>query len=246
MSFIELFKTQLRIVYRNKSGIFWTLVMPVGLYVALSVLPIGRFAGTNMQYSNFVLPGILAMTIMQGGIYGLAYWLVDLKTRGVLKRFMVTPIRRTELVLSLVCARVLVMIVQVVVITLVGVLFFHASFVGNIFSVLCLTLLGGAVFLLVGLFISTLADTYESAAPITTGIGLPLTFLGNIFFPVDGLPHLLKTFARLLPITYLADAMRKLYLAPFSWSDVWKDFLLLALWLIAILVIVLWRFRLKE
>jgi len=236
----------LKLIYRNRAGVFWTIVMPVFIYVALSVLPIGKTIGAQFSYSNYVLPGIVAMSIMQGGIYGLAYWMVDLKSRGVIKRFLVTPIRQPELVLSLLCARVLVILVQLVVLTLVGVVFFHASFAGNYFSTLLFALMGGFVFLLFGLLISTMASSYEAAAPITTAIGLPLTFLGNLFYSVDGLPHALRVVAHILPITFLADGLRQVYLAPVRFGAVSKDFLYLGLWLVAMLAIVIWRFRLEE
>jgi len=246
-SFWQLFLMNLKLTYRNRSGVFWTIVMPVGIYVALSVLPIGKTMGAQFNYSDFVLPGIIAMVIMQGGIYGLAYWLVDLKSRGVIKRFLVTPISQKELILSLLCARVIVTLVQLVVLTLVGVIFFHAHFAGNYISIFILTILGGFVFLLLGLFISTLANSYEAAAPITTAIGLPLTFLGNLFYSVEGLPKILRTVAHILPITYLADGLRSVYLFPFSQTQhVFRDMLILAAWLVGMLVLVIWRFRLEE
>src|ERR1051326_4194317 len=133
-SFWQLFLMNLKLTYRNRAGLFWTIVMPVGIYVALSVLPIGKTVGAQFNYSDFVLPGIIAMVIMQGGIYGLAYWLVDLKAKGVIKRFLVTPISQKELILSLLCARVIVIVVQLIVLTLVGVIFFHAHFAGNYLS----------------------------------------------------------------------------------------------------------------
>lgn len=243
-SFYQLFLTNLRLIYRNVSGIFWTLVMPVFIYVALSVLPIGKATGATINYSNYVLPGIIAMVTMQSGIYSLAYWMIDLKSRGVIKRLLVTPINRVELVLSLLCARVLVILVQFVVLTLVGVIFFHASFADNYISTFIFALLGGFIFLLIGLFIATFADSYEAAAPITTAVGLPLTFLGNLFYPVESLPKVLQTVSHLLPITYLADGLRKVYLNPFNWHAVAGDYLALVIWLVISLGLVLWRFRL--
>lgn len=245
-SFWQLFLMNLRLIYRNRAGVFWSIVMPVFIYVALSVLPIGRMFAGQFEYSDYVLPGIIAMSIMQGGIYGLAYWMVDLKSRGVIKRFLVTPINQKELVLSLLCARVIVILVQLIVLTLVGVIFFGATFSGNYFTILAFALLGGFTFLLTGLLISTLANSYESAAPITTAVGLPLTFLGNLFYPTSGLPGLLRTIADVLPITHLASGLRAAYLTPVQFSDVAKDLGLLVVWLVAILVIVLWRFRLEE
>jgi ABC-2 type transport system permease protein len=246
MSFWNLFLVNLKGIYRNQSGLFWTIIMPVTIYVALSVLPISQFLKNAGPYSHYILPGIIAMQVMQGGIYGLAYWMVDMKSKGVFKRFMVTPISTVELVISLLLARIVVMFIQAIVMTGVGMIFFNAPFYWNVLSIILFVFLGGSIFLLVGLLIATFADTYEAAAPITAGIGLPLTFLGNIFYPVESLPHALQVVANILPITYLADGLRQVYSHPFQFSMVWSDFAVLGAWFVAILLIVLWRFRLEE
>ena len=220
--------------------------MPSFIYIALSVLPIGQTVNPAAKYSNFVLPGIIAMTIMQGGIYGLAYWMVDMKSRGVIKRFLVTPLKVWQLILSLVSSRLVVILVQVTVLTLLGVLAFDAIFAGNFISVLILVLLGGSIFLLLGLFISNFANSYEAAAPITSAIGLPLTFLGSIFYPIEILPDTLQTIAQFLPITYLADGLREAYLHPLNAELIVKDILGLTVWLILMLVLVISVFKLKE
>lgn len=245
-SFKQLFLANLKIVYRNTGGIFWTILMPGFIYVALAVLPIGKSVNPAEKYSNYVLPGIIAMTIMQGGIYGLAYWMVDLKARGVIKRFLVTPLKMWQLVTSVVATRLIVIVIQTIVLTLLGVLGFHAIFVGNILSIVILIFLGGSIFLLIGLLISNFANSYEVAAPITSAIGLPLTFLGNIFYPIRSLPHTLQIIAKLLPITYLADGLRQAYLYPFNFSLIGKDILILAIWLVLILALTLSVFKLRE
>ncbi len=236
----------LRQLYRNPTGIFFTLVMPAIIYVALSVLPIDNVLGGTVNYSQYVLPGIIAMTIMQGGIYGLAYWMIDLKSKGVIKRFLATPIKQSELVLSVLASRILVALGQAVFLTLVGIIFFNASIGPNVLLVIPFTILGGGIFLLIGLLISLVADSYEAAAPITTAIGLPLTFLGNIFFSTDSLPGVLKAVAEVLPITYLADAIRSVFLSPEIDPAVWTDAMVLLGWFLAILGFTLWKFRLKE
>jgi ABC-2 type transport system permease protein len=245
-SFYQLFLANFKMFYREKEGFYWTVLMPAFIYIALSVLPLGQALGGNLKYSNYVLPGIIAMTIMQGGVYSLAYWMVDLKSRGIIKRLLATPLKQWQLALSLVCARLLVVIAQVIILTLLGVLAFKASFAGNILSVLVLVLLGGAIFLLTGLLISTFAKTYDAAAPITSAIALPLTFLGNIFYPVSALPHGLQIFARLLPITYLAEGLRQAYLYPFNFSLIGKDVLMLFIWFIAMLALTISIFKLKD
>lgn len=220
--------------------------MPVFIYCALSVLPVGKLLNSPVKYSSYLLPGILAMTIMQGGIYGLAYWMVDMKSRGVIKRFMVTPLKIWQLVLSLVAARIVVVFAQVIILTLIGTLIFQTPFNWNILEIAALTILGAGIFLTLGLLISNFASSYETAAPITSAIGLPLTFLGNIFFPISSLPSSLQIFAKFLPITYLADSFRKAYLLPIGFSDLGKDILVLSLWLAGLVLLTIKVFKLKE
>ena len=245
-SFYQLFLANLKMFYREKEGFYWTVLMPSAIYIAISVIPIGKVINANTSYSGFALPGIIALTIMQGGIYTLAYWMVDLKSRGVIKRLLVTPIREWQLALSLVCARLVVMIAQVIILTLLGLLVFHVQFAGNILSILILVLIGGAIFLLIGLLISNFAKTYDSAAPITSAIGLPLTFLSSVFYPLTVLPHALQTIAKILPITYLADGLRQSYLYAFDFYKIGFDVFILAIWLIIILAFTLSVFKLKE
>lgn len=245
-AFLQLFKVNSLLFYRNPAALFWTVAMPAGFYTLLSFVPLERLIGTSYNYATFLLPGMIAYVIMQGGIYGLAYWMVDMRSRGVIKRFVVTPVKPYQMAVSVVASRLVVMLIQVVMLTLIGVLVFHVPFHWNILSIVAFTLLGGTVFLVLGLFISSFAKTYETAAPITAAIGLPLTALGNIFFPIEKLPEVVQWFAKILPITYLADGLRSVYLAPFDWHLVYKDFLVLLLWAIIMLALVVWRFRLEE
>ncbi len=244
-SFVQLFLMNLKLIYRNAGGLFFTIAMPIGVYLALSVLPIGRLV-EHVRYSDFVLPGVIAWMIMQTGTYSLAYWMIDIKSRGVLKRFLVTPISKSELILSLLAARVLMIILQMVVLTLVGIVFFGATFYGNFLSVLLFGLIGGLIFLLVGLLISTVALTYESAAPITALVSIPMTFLGGIFYPISTLPGSLQTVAKFLPVTYLATGLRDLYTQPAHAYALSQNLWPLLLWLAILLALVLWRFKLEE
>jgi ABC-2 type transport system permease protein len=232
--------------YREKEGFYWTVLMPSAIYIVVSVLPFGKALSARVVYSGYVLPGIIALTIMQGGVYSLAYWMVDLRARGVIKRLLATPIKQWQLALSLVCARLVIVAAQVIILTLLGVFAFHAPFAGNFLSVLTLTILGGAIFLFVGLLISNYAKSYDTAAPLTSAVALPLTFLSSVFYPLTILPKGLQIVAKFLPITYLADGFRQAYLYSFDFSKLGNDFLILSLWLAVILIVTISVFRLKE
>jgi len=244
-SFIQLFLVNIKIIYRDKSALFWNIAIPVLIYSALSVIPIRRLTG-DVVYKDFVLPGMVTYVIMQGGIYSLAYWMVDLQSRGAIKRFLVTPIKIPILVLSLLASRIAVMLVQIIILTAVGVLIFHTPFSGNILSILLFTVVGGGIFLLIGLLISNFASSYQSASPITAAVGLPLTFLGNLFIPLTLFPHSIQIVSEFLPISYLANGMRQAYLYQFNIATLGKDFLIILAWFFAILILTISVFRLKE
>ncbi len=233
-------------IYRNRTGLFFTLVMPVIIYIALSILPIGRLVGADVSYSQYVLPGIIAMTIMQGGIYTLAYWIIDLKARNVIKRFLVTPIKQWEFIGTVLLSRMVVALAQVVFLSLVGWIFFGAEVDGSIWFALGFAALGAPIFLLMGLLISTFADSYEAAAPVTAAIGMPLIFLGNIFYPIHVLPQAFQTIAKILPTTYLADGIRSAYLNTGSWIEWGWDAGILMVWLVFMIILSLYFFRLKQ
>jgi ABC-2 type transport system permease protein len=119
-------------------------------------------------------------------------------------------------------------------------------FIGIFFSILLITILGGGIFLMLGLLISTMASSYQSAAPITAGIGLPFTFLGNMFFSITALPVAVQWVSKVLPVTHVAQGLRAAYSAPFSFAAIQTPVLVLLTWLAAMLALTVWRFRLKE
>lgn len=244
-SFTQLFLANLKIFIRNRNGLFWTIIMPVGLYIALSVLPIPSLKGA-LSYKDYVLPGMIAYTIMSSGIYSLAYWMVDLKSRGIIKRLSATPIKSWELVLSLVASRIVIMLIQAIIITMVGMFFFHAKVSLNFLLPILFIILGGGVFLTIGLLIAGVATSYESAAPLTTIVGMPFAFLGNIFFPSESLPKILKYISNVLPISFLSDGLRASYLSTGTWVSIGTDLFFLLLWLMGLLFLTIYTFKLKE
>lgn len=246
MTFWEFFKIHLKQIYRNRAGIFWTLVIPVAIYVAVSFLPLESLVGTGVDYPRFLLPGLIAMVVMQGGIYTLAYGMIEYKARGVLKRLAVTPLTKSQFISSLLAARLVIVSGQAVILTAVGVGIFHTQIHWPVLTIIVFTLLGGSVFLLLGLIISTFADTYESAAPITAALGLPLAFLGDIFYPIENLSAGLQSVARALPITHMSGALRQAYTVGADLGDLWQPALILAGWLAVFFAIAVWRFRLEN
>jgi ABC-2 type transport system permease protein len=210
MAFYYLLITNFKLIYRNWRGIFFNLALPVAEYVVISILHIGTILGgtTGDNYAKFLLPGIITLSIIQTGVFNLSYWLIDLKEHGVLKRIAATPVSSFDLVASFIISRLAVMLAQTVLLLCVGFLFFGAQLTGSFLWILLFVIVGGIVFLEIGMLISTAAHSYDEAAPITTGLNLIFAFLGNIFFPTQLLPRALQGFGKILPVTYLSNGLR--------------------------------------
>jgi len=248
-SFLQLFIANFKMLLRNRRGIFFNLVLPIGLYVGISkitgILSAANSAGNS--YANYLLPGIIAMTAMQTGIFSVSYWLIDLRQSGALKRFLVTPLSPIEMIGSVVASRLVLILTQVALLIAIGMLFFGATVNGHLIAIILLLALGGAVFLSIGFLISSFARTYEEAAPITTIINLLFTFLGNIFFPTQNFPHLLKIISGALPVTFLSQGLRDNFLNP-NWSFIKSlpSMAGLLVWLIILLTANAAMFKSKE
>ncbi len=248
-SFWNLFIANFKIMFRNYRGIFFNLLLPIFLYITIIKLSgfLGDSNDPNHYYANYLLPGLIAMTAMQTGIFSVSYWLIDLRAKGALKRFLVTPLAPIEMVGSVVASRLILIIGQVTLLTVMGLVFFHAQILGNLFAIIVLLALGGAVFLSIGFLISNVANNYEEAAPITTIVNLLFTFLGNIFYSSQNFPTILKSISNALPITFMAEGIRKNFLDT-NWTFV-KSLPAMAgllVWLIVLLSLNALVFKKKE
>jgi ABC-2 type transport system permease protein len=197
----------------------------------------------NLTYIDFLVPGVLSMSIMQMGIFGVAFGFVHLKKRGILRRLWVTPIRPGSFVLGQVTMRLTVVMMQIAIIVTAGVLFFHLHFIGSIASLLLIGVLGGVVFLSIGFAIAGISKSEDQVAPIANLISLPMMLLSGIFFSRSNLPGIIHTITDYFPLTYLADAMRSVAIDGSSLIEVGPQLIGLLVWCLLSTTIAVKLFR---
>ena len=148
------------------------------------------------------------MSLMQGGVFA-AIPLVADREKLILKRLGATPLRRWQLVGSNILVRLLVALIQTVIIVGVGTLLFGLETTGRWLAVAFFIVLGSLAFIALGYVIASFTKTEEAANGVTQVVQLPMLFLSGIFFPIATMGDFLQTVARLMPLTYLADALRQ-------------------------------------
>ena len=186
----------------------------------------------SFSYIDFLLPGIVAMSIMQMGLFSVAFGFIELKRLGILRRLFATPVRPRTFLVAQVTTRLIVSILQTLVLIAVAVLLFDAEIVGNIAGILVLAILGGAVFLSLGFAVAGWAKNENVAAPLANIVAMPMMFLSGVFFGRDAMPDVLQSVTAYLPLTYLADGMRSISSdGDALWSQT-TNMLGLAVWLL--------------
>jgi ABC-2 type transport system permease protein len=197
---------------------------------------------TNISNVAYLVPSILAMALMQLGIFA-AIPLVQQREKGILKRIGATPLARWKLVGSNVLTRLMISLVDAVVILGIGLAVFHVQIVGNLIEMTALVLLGAATFLSIGFMLASFLKTEEQAQGVVQVVQLPMMFLSGIFFSFDFLPGFLQTVARFLPLTYLGDAFRQVMVNGTQVAPLGVDVAILTGWLVVCLGIAARSFR---
>jgi ABC-2 type transport system permease protein len=197
----------------------------------------------NLSYIDFLLPGILAMSIMQGGVFGVAFGFVILKKRGILRRLLATPMRTNDFIVAQVATRLLLLLAQILVMVGAGVLFFHLHFIGSIFNMMIVGLLGGVVFLSIGFALSGISKSEDQVAPLANIITLPMLMLSGVFFSRANLPGFAHVVTNFFPLTYLADGLRSIAIDGATLAGVFPQLLGLSVWAVITLFIAIKAFR---
>ena len=98
-------------------------------------------------------------------------------------------------------------------------------------------------FLALGYVIASFAKTEDSANGMTSVVQFPMMFLSGVFFPIDAMPQFLQSVARIIPLTYLADALRQVMVGGAAFAPLWVCAAVLLGWLVVCFAIASRKFR---
>ena len=114
---------------------------------------------------------------------------------------------------------------------------------GSYVTLFVVVIIGSAIFLAIGFAIAGWAKNEDQAAPVANLISLPMLFLSGVFFPREAMPDVLQRITDFLPLTYLADALRKITNDGAGVADISQDLLGLMVWAVIAFLIALRLFK---
>jgi ABC-2 type transport system permease protein len=182
------------------------------------------------RYIDFLIPGLLGMNLMNSGMWGVGFAVVEMRQRKLLKRFVATPMRRSDFLLALISSRLVLMVVEVVLLLGFGVVFFHMRVRGSISSVLLLASVGAVAFGGIGLLTACRAQKIESVSGLINLVMMPMWIFCGVFFSYQKFPAIALPFIKALPLAALNDALRAIIVEGASFSAQTGRLLVLAVW----------------
>jgi ABC-2 type transport system permease protein len=196
----------------------------------------------DLGYIDFLVPGIVGMTIMQLGIFGVAFGFVQLKRTGALRRLFATPTSPSYFLSAQVLSRLIIGLVQVAILFGVGI-WFGLQMFGDWMTLVVVVVIGSAIFLALGFGIAGWAKNEDQAAPVANLVSLPMMFLSGVFFPRDAMPDFLAAITAYLPLTYVNEALRAIVNEGANLAALGPQLLGMAVWVVISFVIAVRLFR---
>ena len=200
-----------------------SLMMPVIYLLLFSQLfsAMGQLPAFGGSYLDFLLPGIIVMSALSSaGWAGTAS--IDDMNRGVMDRVLVTPVRRSAVIVGHLGQQAFIVVIQAFVLIVIGVIVgarFDGGLAGVAAMLVASILLGTAIGAL-SHAIALLARTQETLIAVSQGIILPMTFLSTTFMVTELMPDWMATVAGYNPLTWAVDASRAALEEPSDWSYV--------------------------
>lgn len=203
--------------------------------------------GEELDYTDFLLTGMIALSIAQGGLFGMVD-MVEMRRKGLLKRLRMTPANMGLFGLSDMTVRMLFAVVQIVLLSLIGVFGFGASLNIDVLSLVVIFLMGILAFTAMGYLFSSLCKTMEAYMGVANITSFVMMFLTGIFFPIESMPSWLHPVAAVLPLTYFVDGLRSamVYSTGIFTSAFWAGVGILALWGAVAFALGSWVYRSKS
>jgi ABC-2 type transport system permease protein len=195
------------------------------------------------RYIDFLMPGLMGMNLMGGGLWGVGFVIVDMRVRKLLKRLLATPMRRSDFLLSILGARLVFMLPEMLLLVLVGRFGFGMPLQGDLLTLTLVIFVGAAAFAGIGLLVACRADKTETVSGLMNLVMLPMWLLSGVFFSSRQFPDAAQPFIQALPLTQLNDALREVMLEGASLPSVSWRVGILATWAVVSFFLALKWFR---
>ncbi|MBP7496189.1 MAG: ABC transporter permease [Bacteroidales bacterium] len=173
------------------------------------------------RYIDFFVPGLIAMGIMSSLMWGISYGLIEKRNKKLIRRFIATPMRKSDFLLSHFIARFFLCFVETIILYLFAKAYFNTTITGSISALVLIILAGNLTFSGIAILIASRTSNTEIGNGLINAVQMPMMLLSGIFFSYHNFPDWAVSVIKFLPLTMLADGIRSIFNEGASLVDVW-------------------------
>jgi ABC-2 type transport system permease protein len=219
-SLLKLTWMEIKLFLREPIGAFFTLVFPLMMLFLFGSIygntPTAMFGGQGTI--DISVPAYTAMIIATSGLLSISITMAAQREQGILRRLRTTPIHPFVILAAQVIVVFLMTCLGMVLLIVAGKLVYHLRFEGNALSVLAGFVLCSLSFFALGFILAGLMPTARTAQVVGMVLLYPMLFLSGAGIPRELLPDAVQKVARFLPLTYVVNLLRGLWIGE-AWSQ---------------------------
>lgn len=167
-----------------------------------------KLDAVRVRYSDWVLPGLLAMNIMFGSMFGVGYVIVRYRKNGVLKRLRATPLSAFQFLSAQVISRMLLMVLTAFVVLAAAILLIGFKVQGSWLDLMIFLAISSMAMITVGLLVAARINTEEVADGVLNLMTWPMMFLSGVWFSIDDANRWVIWISKLMPLTHVVRGLR--------------------------------------
>jgi ABC-2 type transport system permease protein len=195
------------------------------------------------NYFNFLAPGLMIMIVMMSVMTGIPEAISKEKEMGTFDGMLSAPISQISVIIGKTAALCTRGFIQCIIILAIAIFLFGVTIQGNILLAFFMLLLGIFSFIGIGILAISMSGDQASSTMIVNLLMFPMMFLGGVFYPIQQMPWFMQTISQFIPLTYAADAMRKIMLLNAGIGDVMTQIVILVVFGIVTMAIAVPLFR---
>lgn len=208
---------ELKQFFRDRDSAIWNFSLPVLLMVIFGSVfgSQGLGPGLDVTFAQYFVAGMIASGVVYTSFQNLAIAIPIEREEGTLKRLSGTPMPKVAYFVGKIATVFLVFVVQVIVLLIVGMIFFKLRLPSSGTQWLTfawVSILGLVSCTLCGLAFSSVPRSARGASAIVAPIVLVLQFTSGVFFQFSQLPTWMQHFASIFPLKWLTQGMRSVFL----------------------------------
>ncbi|HYG18508.1 MAG TPA: ABC transporter permease [Ohtaekwangia sp.] len=182
---------------------------------------------TGTRYIDFLIPGLIALGIMNACIWGIGWSLIETRMKKLLRRMVATPMKKSIFLSSAIVTRIVLGGFEIGLLLLFAWLYFGIEVTGSIGAFILVFLAGIFAFAGIAILIASRTAKTEVANGLVNLITLPMMILSGIFFNYHNFPDWAVPVIQVLPLTLLADSIRAVFVESAGFAEVLKPVIIL-------------------